>query len=266
VDAPRPETEALRHGEFVSIGSLDEAERRFPDVAAALEGARLAAMTAMPLLESGAPVGVLVCFHGRRRDAGSDEAEMQQALTRQASRALYRIRLHDELRHLSQHDTLTGLANRAALRARLRRALAGADRDLRPMAVIFLDLDGFKPINDRLGHAVGDAVLVQVADRLRTVVRQGDTIARFGGDEFVVVCTDTDTDTAVHIAERIRDAVRQPLRHVPPSLPLTVSIGVAVHQPSGDKDPDPDAMIRHADSAMYRSKRGGKDRNTVVHA
>jgi len=111
---------------------------------------------------------------------------------------------------------------------------------------------------------VCDTVLVQVAERLRTAVRHGDTIARFGGDEFVVVAADTDTDTAVGIAERIRAAVRQPLLHVPPAFPLTVSIGVAVHHPSGQSGPDSDAMIRHADTAMYRSKREGKARNTVV--
>lgn len=264
LDSSRPEAEALRSGRFVRIAGLDEAEQMFPDVVGTLEGARLAAMCAVPLLENGAAGGVLACFYGRRRDIDDDEVQLQQALTRQAGQALHRIRLYDELHHMAQHDGLTGLANRVSLRTRLGRVLAGATRDQRPMAVIFLDLDGFKAINDQLGHAIGDAVLIEVAERLRTAVRQSDTVARFGGDEFVVVCADTDRHTAVTIADRIRQAVRQPLHQVPPSLPLTVSIGVALHHPAGGDSPEPDAMVRSADTAMYQSKREGKDRNTVV--
>jgi len=152
MDAARPEAEALRRGGIVCITSIDEAEKTFPDIAAALDEGRLAAMTATPLIEDGDPVGVLACFYGRRRDADGDEAELQQALTRQACQALHRIRLHDELRHMAQHDALTGLPNRASLRTRLGRVLADSTRDQRPMAVIFLDLDGFKAINDQLGH------------------------------------------------------------------------------------------------------------------
>jgi len=221
-------------------------------------------MTVVPLLENGAATGVLACFWGRRREVAEDEIELQWALTRQASQALHRIRLHDELRHMAQHDTLTGLANRASLQSTLSLVLAASARDERPMAVIFLDLDGFKAINDELGHNIGDDVLVHTAQRLRAAVRQGDTIARFGGDEFIVICADTDTGTAVRIADRIRDAVRQPLPNIPPALPLTVSVGVAMHHPNGRGSPDPDAIIRNADTAMYRSKRDGKDRNTVV--
>ena len=266
-DAPRPECEALRRGDLVSVGSLDEAERTFPAVVDALDGARLAAMTATPLMEQGAAIGVLSCFYGRRREVDRDEVDLQRALTRQAAQALHRIRLHDELRHMARHDTLTGLANRASLRSELGQMAVGAVRDQRPLAVIFLDLDGFKAINDELGHAVGDAVLIQVADRLRAAVRLGDTIARFGGDEFVIICSDIDTDTAVSVGRRISDAVRQPLLNVPRTLPLTASVGVAVHQPTGAGGPlDPDSVIRRADAAMYRSKRAGKDRLTLVTA
>ena len=264
-DAHRPESEALRRGDLVSIGSLDEAERTFPAVVEALDSARLAAVTCMPLIEHGSAIGVLSCFYGRRRDVDRDEIELQRALTRQATQALHRIRLHDELRHMAQHDTLTGLANRASLRTALSHVTVSAVRDRSPLAVIFLDLDGFKAINDELGHAVGDAVLIQVADRLRATVRFGDTIARFGGDEFVVVCPDIHPDTAVSIGRRISDAVRQPLLHVPPVLPLTASVGVAVHHPTGAADGlEPDIVIRRADAAMYRSKRDGKDRLTLV--
>ena len=264
VGAERPEAEALRLAAVVSTASIEESETRFPDIAAALETARLAAITVVPLLEDGAGTGVVACFYGRRREIDTEQTELQRALARQASQALQRIRLHDELHHMAQHDTLTGLANRASLQSTLALVVAASSRDQRPMAVIFLDLDGFKAINDQLGHTIGDDVLVLTAQRLRTAVRYGDTIARFGGDEFIVICADTDAGTAIRIADRIRDAVRQPLPNIPPALPLTVSIGVAVHHPDGQGSPDPDGIIRSADAAMYRSKRDGKDRNTVV--
>jgi diguanylate cyclase (GGDEF)-like protein len=96
------------------------------------------------------------------------------------------------------------------------------------------------------------------------VVRRHDDIARFGGDEFVVICEDTDTEAAVTVAERIRAAIREPLIGVPVTFPLTASIGVAVHHPGGGSAAGADAMVRHADAAMYESKRSGKNRNTLV--
>jgi diguanylate cyclase (GGDEF)-like protein len=130
---------------------------------------------------------------------------------------------------MAMHDQLTGLANRELLQHRLSQALSSAGRHQRSMALVFLDLDGFKAINDHLGHTTGDSVLEQVSDRLRGVVRRHDDIARFGGDEFVVVCEDTDIEAAVRVAERIRAAIRKPLTGVPIEYPLTASIGVALH-------------------------------------
>lgn len=264
LDAARPEAEAFRLGTVVTISSVDEADRTFPSLTEPLCAARLEAMTAVPLLADDDSLGVLVCFFGRRRDFRDDEIELHRMLARQAAQVLQRIRLQEQLQHLAMHDKLTGLANRELLQHRLVQVLAAAPRNGRPVALIFLDLDGFKAINDQLGHAVGDAVLVQVAQRLNAAVRAGDVIARFGGDEFVVVCEDADRDAVAVVAERIRLAVRSPLDRVPSSFSLTASIGIAQHCPSGGPAPGADAVVFAADTAMYVSKRGGKDRYTAV--
>ncbi len=265
LDAARPESEAVRQRRVIAVSSIDEAEKAFPAVVAELLGARLQAMIAAPLLEDGAaPLGVLACYFGRTRQFDDDEVELLSALARQATQVLGRIRLQDELRHLARHDTLTGLVNRDVLEERLSQVLSTIP-DRRALAVIFLDLDGFKSINDELGHAVGDAVLMEVSARLRRSVRTTDTVARFGGDEFVIVCENTGRDGAVRIAERIRKAVRRPIESVPKGFPLTTSIGVAWHQPEpGGAVPEPDALVLRADQAMYRAKRDGRDRHSVV--
>jgi len=260
---PRPEAEALRLGDVVAVTDLDDAERRFPVVAAALEDARLEALTATPMYGDDGPLGVLLCLFGRRRDPHEHETDLQRALARQGAQSLQRIRLQKRLQHMALHDGLTGLANRELLLNRLSQAHVATIDSRRPMAVLFLDLDGFKAINDLLGHAVGDAVLTRTAQRLRSVVRDGDTVARYGGDEFVIVCEDLAADAAVELAERALTAVREPLPGVPPSLPLTASIGVARCLHACDL-PDPDAVMLAADEAMYRAKRGGKDRQVVI--
>jgi diguanylate cyclase (GGDEF)-like protein len=135
----------------------------------------------------------------------------------------------------------------------------------RPLAIIFLDLDGFKAVNDTCGHAIGDSVLQQVSARLRSAVRSRDTIARYGGDEFVGVCEDADADAAAHIAERIQELVRQPLDDVPEEFPVTASVGIALLAPDSDTAVTTDGILGIADAAMYQSKNAGKDRVTVVH-
>jgi serine/threonine-protein kinase RsbW len=221
-------------------------------------------MHVVPLLGDGSPLGLLMCFYGRRREFDDHALELQTALARYAAQVLRRIRLQSELAHLAMHDQLTGLANRELLRHRLGQVLSSAQRHHQPMAVLFLDLDGFKAINDHLGHTTGDSVLEQVSDRIRHVVRHHDNVARFGGDEFVVVCEDTDTEAAMFVAERIRVAIRKPFTGVPAPFPLTASIGVALYHPHSEAVATADAMVRAADAAMYESKKSGKDRNTVV--
>jgi diguanylate cyclase (GGDEF)-like protein/PAS domain S-box-containing protein len=167
-----------------------------------------------------------------------------------------RKRMEVELERLALYDPLTGLPNRALFGDRLRHVLARRGRDS-ATAVYFLDLDRFKRINDSLGHGAGDEVLREVAERLSTVVRPEDTVARFGGDEFTVLCESVGgVLEAVAIADRLQRPLRQPLRAGGAELRLSASIGVALVE--ADDNGDGQHLIEDADAAMYRAKeRGG---------
>ncbi|MCZ7526242.1 MAG: EAL domain-containing protein [Acidimicrobiia bacterium] len=167
-----------------------------------------------------------------------------------------------QLAHQALHDPLTGLPNRALLLDRLARALARSERREGRVCALFLDLDNFKVINDGLGHEAGDAILVAVAGRLRTLVRPGDTVARFGGDEFVVLCEDiADGPEAVTVAERVARALSAPFDLGGGSeTVLTVSIGIALAEGPGDQ---PETLLRDADAAMYRAKERGRARHEL---
>jgi len=167
-----------------------------------------------------------------------------------------RKRMETELERLALYDPLTGLPNRALFSDRLRQVLARRGRQ-QATAVYFLDLDRFKRINDSLGHGAGDAVLREVAERLRAVVRPEDTVSRFGGDEFTVLCESVGgVLEAVSIADRLQRPLRQPLRAGGAELRLSASIGVALVEPT--ESGDGQRLIEDADAAMYRAKeRGG---------
>ena len=259
-----PETEALRLGRTVTVGNPDEADALVPGLGDVLRSARLEAASATPLLDQGKPTGVVVCYFGRVRSSEEGSVELYETLARQATHVLGRIRLQDQLAEQALHDQLTGLANRKLLEERLDQTLASVKRTQRAVAILFLDLDGFKVVNDQCGHVVGDSVLQQVSERLRTAVRAGDTIGRYGGDEFVIICDDTDEAAAKVIADRIRDAVREPLQSVPDTCPVSASIGIALLGPSTNPAVSSDNVLQLADAAMYTSKNEGKDRVTTV--
>jgi diguanylate cyclase (GGDEF)-like protein/PAS domain S-box-containing protein len=259
----RPGPEAIRRGQFIGLSGLEEAYAFSPDVADALLATRLEAMTVIPLIGDAGAIGVLACFYSRGRVFDEDFAGLQTALARQAAQVLGRLALQRQLQHTAVHDQLTGLANRVLLQERMDETLASSVRSGMPFAVLFLDLDGFKGINDHLGHAVGDSVLRQVASRLRREVRVTDVVGRFGGDEFIVICPETDEDAASGIADRIRHSISAPFDGVPAQYRVSASIGVAVHQ-GGESELTADALFTHADEAMYRSKNAGKDCVTLV--
>ena len=162
-------------------------------------------------------------------------------------------RLQANLRRLALQDPLTGLANRTLLDDRLRVALARAGRHGSLTGVLFLDLDGFKAINDEHGHHVGDELLRAVAARLRAVLRPADVVARLGGDEFVAVCEEiTGLEEAHAIASRVEVAVAEPIPTDAGPLTVHASVGLALAE--GARGADADDLIRRADEAMYRAK------------
>ncbi|MCA1647417.1 MAG: diguanylate cyclase, partial [Chloroflexi bacterium] len=166
-----------------------------------------------------------------------------------------------ELTHQAMHDSLTGLPNRTLLGDRLQRALARADRQTSRVALLFVDLDNFKLINDSLGHERGDQLLTWVAERLRSCLRAGDTAARLGGDEFVVLLEDlSDVNAASEIAERLAVALQAPVILGERAVVVTASVGVAV---SSVLQIAPDELMRRADLALYRAKANGKGRHVL---
>jgi diguanylate cyclase (GGDEF)-like protein/PAS domain S-box-containing protein len=165
-------------------------------------------------------------------------------------------KLAEQHAHLAYHDTLTGLPNRRRLVDRIEHALARAKRYERLVAVLFLDLDYFKEINDALGHNVGDEVLIATADRIARCVRHDDTISRLGGDEFVILLSEiADVGDAKSVAEKILAELATPLNLAGQTLTLSGSIGISLYPEDGMA---PQMLITHADSAMYQAKRSGK--------
>lgn len=161
-----------------------------------------------------------------------------------------------DIAKLAYFDALTALPNRTLLDDRMARALAETARRKSELCVMFLDLDHFKNINDTLGHAVGDALLVQVARRMQTALRDQDTVARFGGDEFIVLLPDTGVEGAAHVAQNILNIIGEPITLQGRELTVTPSIGIAVWPRDGN---DVDTLFKHADVAMYRAKRVGRN-------
>jgi diguanylate cyclase (GGDEF)-like protein len=165
------------------------------------------------------------------------------------------LTVQQELHHQAFHDALTGLANRALFNDRLRHGLELHRRDLRPLTLVFCDLDGFKKVNDTLGHDAGDGVLKAAAERLQAVTRRGDTLARLGGDEFAILVEDGgDVDI---LASRILDGFARPVNIDIHTVPVGVSIGIAILDAECSSI-SPTDMLRRADSAMYAAKRSGK--------
>jgi diguanylate cyclase (GGDEF)-like protein len=170
---------------------------------------------------------------------------------------------HDELKKLYEltarhatHDSLTGLPNRKHFHDHLAEAITSATQDKQNFAVLYLDLDGFKTINDALGHAAGDQVIENTARRLEQCVRKKDMVARVGGDEFVVLLRDIDSIDVSKVAEKIIKILSEPYTIAADPLYITTSIGVASYPQDGE---DANALIHNADSAMYETKRSGKN-------
>lgn len=157
---------------------------------------------------------------------------------------------------LAQHDVLTKLPNRALLSDRIRQAIIACDRHDQKLALLYLDLDRFKFINDSLGHAIGDLLLIAVAGRLSQQMREQDTVCRTGGDEFIVLLPDTDADGAAHVAQKLVEKMTEPFDIEGNQLFVTLSIGISIYPDNGH---DAETLNKHADTAMYRAKHAGRN-------
>lgn len=217
----------------------------------------------VPLTTAGGVIGALVVqsYDSTTRYTAQD-MQLLQFVSAQIAAAIERTRNRAWLSYLANHDALTGLVNRSHFNDTLEQALSAARRDRQLMAVLYLDLDGFKRVNDLYGHALGDLLLREAGERIRRYVRHSDTVARLGGDEFVVLLSGIGQVTdALHVGEQIRAALGQPYRLEGHDIVISASIGMALHPDNGtDRNP----LLQYADSAMYAAKRRGGNQLSVA--
>jgi diguanylate cyclase (GGDEF)-like protein len=244
----------------VKVSGVEAAAALSPSIAEAFTATGVQAIIVAPIRLPDQLLGVLGVFFHHPRQFDEQASPLADALAGQAARAMSSIRLQRRLEHAAMHDETTGLPNRRFLEDRTSRAHSRNDT---VRAVLFVDLDGFKAVNDAMGHQAGDALLSEVAERLRATVRDSDLVARYGGDEFVVVC-DVASEAAVgDLADRILDSIGSRYSMLPPELSIGASIGISVI-PSASAPGEFDRLLRAADQAMYRAKNAGG--NQVVFA
>jgi diguanylate cyclase (GGDEF)-like protein len=229
----------------------------------------LRSYVAFPLLSANRPLGLVVCSDtSRNRHWTDEEKELASQLALEGSLVIENAALRagerrriDELSRQAFHDPLTDLPNRALFKDRLQHALARTRRGGQSVAVLLLDLDGFKQINDSFGHEAGDQVLIAVSQRLRACLRPADTVARLGGDEFTILLEDIAAlDEATRVAKRIADSLRTSFMVEGNETTVSTSIGIALNEP---RDLDPSDILRNADRAMYEAKSRGNGRYAV---
>jgi diguanylate cyclase (GGDEF)-like protein len=264
----------LREGgaefEVVHVGTLGEAKEHLESFRVACilldltlpDASRLDGLSEIKIVAPEAPVVVVTADNDAGRGMKAVQSGAQDyllkgqmdstQLCRSVRFAIERGRSEQELAHRALHDDLTGLPNRVLFLDRLTSALAQTERLDSQVGIFFLDLDGFKGVNDRLGHLAGDALLRAMAGRLLGWVRPGDTVSRFGGDEFTVLVREVaSSEEAAQIAERLTEAVRSPVSLEGEEVSLTPSIGIAL----GDSSEKPEDLLDRADKAMYSAKR-----------
>lgn len=209
----------------------------------------------VPLCTAERVIGSLIARVEAQHINTEDSQHLLEYISTQVAAAITRKQLHDRLRFLAMYDHLTGLANRELFHDRMQLAIARALRQKTELALFYLDLDNFKQANDTFGHDVGDALLQQAADRIQSCVRSSDTVARFGGDEFVVLLeTISHQQDAKSIAEKIRQTMAKVFIVGGCEIHLSSSIGIALLPVHGDVEK---TLLQHADHAMYEAKRLG---------
>jgi len=220
----------------------------------------LRAAWAMPIMapDGDRALGTVTLYFDTPRQPQTFELQLLDLAVHLADIAVERAEAQAKLAHQAAHDALTGLPNRVFFLDRAAHALDRTRRSRSAVAVMFLDLDRFKCINDSLGHEAGDHLLIELARRLQEVVRPGDTVARFGGDEFIVLCEGiADEAHALSIAERIGEVVATPFSLAEGEVFVSMSIGIAMASGAGAR---PDTLVENADAAMYRAKARGGNR------
>jgi len=257
LDMPTLSNHVIRTGEPLLL--TPETRAALPGHLYSVIGHESIGWLGVPLTTAGGVIGALVVqsYDSTTRYTAQD-MQLLQFVSAQIAAAIERTRNRAWLAHLANHDALTGLANRSHFNDTLERALSAAQRDRQLMAVLYLDLDGFKRVNDLHGHALGDLLLREAGERIRRCVRQSDIVARLGGDEFVVLLPGIgQVSDALHVGEQIRAALEQPYRLEGHDIEISASIGMALHPDNGaERKP----LLQHADSAMYAAKRRGGNR------
>ncbi|MGV8943548.1 EAL domain-containing protein [Thermomonas sp.] len=218
----------------------------------------LRACWSMPISSSEAGVlGSFAIYQDHPCRPSPRDLEFMGTTARLAAVAIEHRLLTDQLSHQAQHDALTGLPNRLLFQDRLHQALALAERHHQQLAVLYMDLDRFKQVNDTMGHSSGDALLCQAARRLEACIRKSDTLARLGGDEFVVLITELhDAQDAMRVATKLIDALRIPFQIEGHELFVSVSLGISIYPGDGLTG---ETLMANADAAMYRAKEKGRD-------
>ena len=249
-------------GRVVTIESPGAADAVVPGIGLTelFEKAGVSAVIGAPIIEDDIPFGAFACYFDQPRAFDDQAVPLAEALAQLAGQVLVRLRLEARLRRAAMLDEVTGLPNRRLFDENLQQT-EGAH--IEEIAVLFVDLDGFKAINDTLGHAAGDTVLKEVAERLTRVFRQEDMIARYGGDEFIASLRVADASVALELADRARAAIAADFADIPPALSITASVGIAITD-GNVAGQSIDHLIRIADQAMYAAKRGGGDQ-AVIH-
>ena len=250
----------IETGEPVWIEDVMEDERF--SRRAALESGTVRTALGFPVLVGAEAVAMVELFTDRSVRRDDNLLAVVGQIGTQLGRVAERMRARDQIAHQALHDPLTGLPNRALLLDRLRSALARSSRSPSLTGVLFIDLDRFKVVNDSLGHAEGDRLLVEAAQRLDRALRPGDTVARLGGDEFVVLCEELEQESeALRLAERLHRELLMPFTLVGEERHLiTASIGVALARVG---EADPEALLQNSDAAMYRAKNQGGGRHEL---
>jgi diguanylate cyclase (GGDEF)-like protein len=250
-------TEVIRSGDTLLLNA--DTHATLPASLRGIAGEHARSWLGVPLTSGAGTIGALV-VQGRveSKPYTEDDRDLLQFVSTQVAAAIERKQMIARLKHIALYDRLTRLPNRELFHDRLRLALARGRREQRQLALLYIDLDEFKRVNDTLGHDAGDRLLELVAERLEQCVRASDTVARFGGDEFVMLLENIDSPrNATAVAEKICNALHEPFRLFDQDARIVPSVGIALYPQHGD---DEKLLLRRADEAMYTAKKSGGDR------